>query len=112
VNEDLRNDPVFREWAKAVQEDVVPKLRNSVLTMTIAPDGEPDIKIAVELGLSILLDKPILVVLGRDRTLSRKLAQVADAVVDVDWDELDTSAGQARLVAAIDETVARVAPEA
>lgn len=105
-----REDPVFLEWEEAVQRDLVPKLRESALTMNICPD-QPDAKYAVELGMSILLDKPIVLVVPDGRQVPRKLAQVADSIVQVDWNDLKTDAGQRLLNEAVEEVLARF-PEA
>lgn len=82
---DIRDDPEFVAWATHVSTNVVPKMNDSLLTVQLFPNGEPDIKFAVELGLSILLDKPIVVVCEPGQVLPGKLLQVADKVLEVDW---------------------------
>jgi hypothetical protein len=82
---DIRDDPEFIEWELHVRKSVVPKMADSALTVQLFPNGEPDIKFAVELGLSILLDKPIIVVCEPGQILPDKMLQVADKVVEVDW---------------------------
>lgn len=74
--------PEMRRWARHVQRDVVPKLRDSAITVSLVPDGEPDLKFAVELGLSIMFDKPIVLVVPPGRPLPDHLVRVADEIVE------------------------------
>jgi hypothetical protein len=81
------DDPDFKEWKKDVEENLVPKLRNSSICVTLAPRGEPDSKFAVELGMMIMLDKPIVIVKEPGQVVPPKLLAVADEVVEVDWND-------------------------
>lgn len=47
------DSPEWAEWADRVRADLLPKLQGSGATVSIVPDGEGDVKFAVELGLSI-----------------------------------------------------------
>jgi hypothetical protein len=82
---DIRDDPEFIEWANHVQNDVVPKMKGSAVTVSLAPAGETDIKFACELGLSIMLDKPIILVCEPGQIIPDKLLNVADKVIEIDW---------------------------
>lgn len=82
---DIRDDPEFIEWANHVQNDVVPKMKGSAVCVNLAPQGETDIKFACELGLSIMLDKPIVLVCEPGQILPDKLLNIADKVVELDW---------------------------
>ena len=108
MHDDLRNDPIYSAWEAAVRADCLPKLRDSALTVSLAPKGDPDIKYAVELGLSIMMDKPIILIVAPGQEIPRKLRDVADAIVDVDWDNFGTNGGAERIQAAIDEMMARL----
>jgi hypothetical protein len=57
---------------------------SEVMVSISPPEGKTDIKFAVELGLMIMLDKPIMVVAGPDRPIPPKLALVADKIVHAD----------------------------
>jgi hypothetical protein len=80
---DIENDPDFKAWAKEVKENLVPKLEQSPITISIAPRGPGDIKYAVELGLSILMDKPIILAVMPGTTIPDKLRRVADEIVEL-----------------------------
>jgi hypothetical protein len=84
MTDDITNDPEFIAWRDRVKEEVLPKLKDSSFTISIMPNGDPDIKYAVELGLSIMLDKPIIVAISPGATVPAKLVKVADEIVEVD----------------------------
>lgn len=90
------------EFQRVVNEGLVPKIENSAVCVSINPrDGGVDAKFAVELGVMIMLDKPILVINTDDRPIPAKLRLVADKVVDVT--DLGSDAGQAAVMKAIHE---------
>jgi hypothetical protein len=45
------------------------------------------VKFALELGFSIMLDKPIIAVVGHGAKVPAKLVQVADSIIEMDPDE-------------------------
>lgn len=93
------DDPGAQQWLTHVRKTLIPMLDQSAITISLGPDlGNTDIKFAVELGLSILMDKPILVVALPGRTVPDKLRMIADDVVHCDP---HTKAGQAELMEAI-----------
>jgi hypothetical protein len=100
MTDDLRDDPDFQAWETHVRTNVVPKIDGSALTVSLVPNGESDIKFAVELGLSIMLDKPIVLVCEPGQALPPKLRKLADDVIEVDW-RGDPSAAQAAISDAI-----------
>lgn len=81
----ISSDPEFIAWAGRVQREVVPKIAASAFTISLMPAGKPDIKFAVELGLSIMLNKPIIIVKEPGQVLPDKLLKVADDVIEVEW---------------------------
>jgi hypothetical protein len=88
-----------RKFHQAISEGLVPKLDASAVAMVVAPytdeDHPHDVNFAVQLGLMILMDKPIIVVVGPGMTISKKLELVADKIVHVDI----TSDDGAKLIA-------------
>lgn len=84
-HDEVLNDPEFKAWAAHVAENVAPKMKASALTVTLVPKSESDIKYAVELGLSIMMDKPIITVCEVGQVLPDKLIRVSDKIVEVDW---------------------------
>lgn len=88
------DDPEFIAWQDEVRRDLIPKLEDSGAVVSLVPEGETDVKFAVELGLSIMMDKPIVAVIRPGTKMPSKLALVADHIVEAD---LTTRAGQERL---------------
>lgn len=82
---DWSEHPEAKKWLAHARDELVPMIADSALTMTLVPD-EPDPKVAVELGYSILLDKPIVLVVPEGRTIPEHLARVADMVIPMPTD--------------------------
>lgn len=83
---DWIDDPEAREWAKHVLEDMAPKMANSAYVMQLVPTGEHsvgDVKFWVELGASIMMDKPILAIMVEGQEVPEKLKLIADRIVRV-----------------------------
>lgn len=79
---DIWNEPTAKAWVRHVLEEMVPKLRGSALVCSMVPTSpEGDVKFWVELGASIMMDKPIVAVVLGDVAVSTKLVAVADEVV-------------------------------
>jgi hypothetical protein len=82
----MSDDPFdTREWheyVRRVRDDLLPKLNASAYVVSLVPRGDFDVKFAVELGASIMLDKPIIAVVEPGTRVSRKLLSVADIVVE------------------------------
>ena len=95
----------WREWAKAAEDDLIPKLKDSGLTMSIVPKGESDIKFAVELGLSIMMNKPIIALVTPGAHVPEKLLKVVDELLEVDLGNPEEAAP--RIQAAISRIVER-----
>lgn len=89
---DLLKDPEFRRWAKDVLKHMTPAMADSSYVITIAPTkGIEDVKIAVEIGFAILMDKPLIVFAPEGRIVAPKLLRIADHVV---IGNMDTPAGR------------------
>jgi hypothetical protein len=71
-------------------------MAESAFVMSLVPGGEPDLKFAVELGLAIMLDKPVIAVAFAGLDVPPGLRRVAHAVIELEHD-LDTEAGQQEL---------------
>jgi hypothetical protein len=103
---DWHHDPEAKEWIADVLENMVPKLEESVMTMSLVPakvgeTSEGDVKYWVELGASIMYDKPLILVCERDQELPPKLKRVADEIVRLDF-KLDDPRGAKQLGDAIE----------
>ncbi len=95
-------DPAWHRYVKHIREEVYPKAQESAIHISITPTAEKvDVKFAVELGMGIMLDKPIISLIRPGTPVSEKLARVVDRFVDMDPNDMkDTSR---RLAAAIKE---------
>jgi hypothetical protein len=90
-------DPEVQQWAQTVIDELVPKIRSSAMAMTVYT-GSADVKLAVELGFSMLLDKPLIVAVTPGATVPPKVMAVADEIVEVD---LGNPAHQQRIADAV-----------
>ena len=97
--------PAARAWAQRIVDELLPMIRDSAAAVSIVPDqaGVADIKFAVELGLSIMLDKPIIIAVSPGRSIPERLARVADEIIELDT--TDPQSTSKRLRAAIDRVV-------
>lgn len=75
-------DKEWERYADRVLGDLIPKLRDSAVVVSLVPRGRADVKLAVELGFSIMLDKPIIAVVQPGTPIPAKLMAVADAVIE------------------------------
>lgn len=87
MTEDPFSDPfatrAWQNFAKRAVNELIPKLDSSACSLTLVPEGPSDIKFAVELGLSIMMDKPIIAVVPPGRVIPSHLLRVADEVVEM-----------------------------
>jgi hypothetical protein len=100
------DDPVWHQFAKHAVADMLPKLTDSAVSVSIAPmdGGVGDVKYWCELGASIMLDKPIIVIASPGQQLPERLVRVADKVIYAD---LESAEGQKQVA----ETLAVVVGE-
>lgn len=94
-------------WVAHIREDTVAKMVESSFVMSIVPSGETDIKFAVELGLAIMLDKPIIALAIQGVETPPGLRRIAHAVIEVD--DIDTEVGQVELKRQLDRVMAELA---
>lgn len=78
-----------------VRANTLSQIVDSACVISIAAEGEPDIKLAVETGLAVLLDKPIVAVAVGGRQVPPGLRRIAHSVVEID--DMDTAAGAQEL---------------
>ena len=85
----------FKTWAQDVLDDMVPKMKGSAYVISIAPpSGLADVKIAVEIGYAILLDKPLIVFAPEGRHVAERLLRIADHVIT---GNVETAAGREKM---------------
>jgi hypothetical protein len=85
-------DPQWLSYADHVRNELIPKIRESAVTMSMVTGSEPDPKMAMETGYMILLDKPIITVVTPGASVPAKLALVSDAIVRADLDKPEQAA--------------------
>jgi hypothetical protein len=105
IYDDLNDDPQFKDFKRRVKADLIPKIDSSFATVSLVPAGETDIKFAIELGLSIMLDKKIIAVVQPGTKIPEHLARVADEIIEADF---RTSEGMAYTSQKITEAMARL----
>lgn len=102
---DSWEEPSMKAWLRDVRVNLIPKMLNADTIVSLVPGGEGDLKYAVELGLSIMMDKPIIAVAIDNRTVPAKLLKVADYVVYLTSEEFGTKAGQDKIHAAMESVL-------
>jgi hypothetical protein len=106
----LTDDEQFAEFVREIRKSLVPKITSSAYVMSLLPVGDVDVKFAVELGLSIMLDKPIILMVRPGSYVPAKLRQIAVAEIEMD-DDPDTEEGQARLAERVNQVFAHLEAE-
>lgn len=79
------NDRAWRDYTRAFRRDVFPHLVGSSHMLLIAADADPgdiDLRQATELGLMLLLGKPLVVIVPVGQTIPATLRRAADVVID------------------------------
>lgn len=73
----------YRDYTRHFLKDVLPKIEQSSYFLAIAPGGpaEADVKMATEIGMCILLDKPLIVLAPKGRPVAERLLRIADHVI-------------------------------
>lgn len=80
-NRDESDEVKMRRWLNRAEREVLPMIKGSAMSVTINP-GEPDAKVAVELGFTLLLDKPLVLLSFPDRPIPSRLRRAADLVIE------------------------------
>lgn len=102
------DSPEWKAYADRALSDLLPLMRDSEITLSLVPTGETDVKFALELGFSIMLDKPIIAVVVPGARVPAHLVRVADSIVEGDL--ADPKFG-ARLSAEIKRVQGRLAAD-
>ena len=98
-SDNLWDDPTWLSYADHARETLEPMVKDSAVCISLVPgDNHVDPKFAIELGYMIMLDKPIIAIVGRDSKPPNKLVMIADELVEGEVDDPDF---QQRMIAAI-----------
>lgn len=99
------DDAGFRRWADEMRRRLIPKMKDSASVLMIAPNMSEkfDIEFALQIGASILLEKPLILLVDRTRTIPPKLRAIADRIIETDLDNvtMDSEAIQKQLAQAM-----------
>lgn len=80
--DDAWGDPTVKVFVDHVIENLVPKIESSAFVISLVPtDRVGDVKFWVELGASIMQDKPIIAVAFSEDDIPDKLRLIADEIV-------------------------------
>jgi hypothetical protein len=80
---DLFKDKTVLNELDRFRRDVLPMLEESAAVLVIGPeDKHADLKIALEVGFAVLLDKPLIVMKLNGRECSPRLLTIADHVIE------------------------------
>lgn len=102
----------FSEWVRERQQNLLPKVAQSEYVMSFVPETKhrSDIKFCLELGVSLMMDKPLILVDAPGVDIPARLASIADAVIHLDHPPF-TEEGTAQLAdrypAAVAQLVAK-----
>jgi len=103
-------DPEVKQWMRHVRRKLIPKISGSAVTISIVPNGQPDVKYAVELGMCIMLNKPILLFARTDTVIPERLRRVADEIIISDLDP-DSRAEQEYVAQRVAEFMEKFGPQ-
>lgn len=103
------DDKTRESWDQFVtheRESTLKQMTDSTFVMSLVPKpGDIDIKFAVELGMAIMLNKPIMALVLPGAEVPEKLRLVADEIVVAD---LDIDSEKAKIGLAISRMMERI----
>lgn len=97
-----------KEWDAFVEHartETLVNMTKSSAVISIAPAGKPDIKFCVELGMSIMLSKPIVIIIAAGQEIPQKLRMIANDVIEAD---IDTEEGRKEVAKRLDKFIRSV----
>jgi hypothetical protein len=111
--EDWDRDPEAQRYARHFLKEVLPAIDESMMAVSVVPNkkrgthGKGDVKYWIELGASIMFDKPIICVIdpGMRDEMPEHLVRVADYIVEGD---ITTLEGQTKIAEAMSVIVTKI----
>lgn len=82
---DIWSDPEVVAYLKYANDQLRPMIDDSAYTMSIMADAEPDAKQALEIGFTLLLGKPLMLVVQPGTKVPAGLVKAAEEIVEVDF---------------------------
>lgn len=71
-----------RQLMECANNDIIPQMRSSAFCMVALLPGDVDTFLALQVGVAILLEKPLLIIAIDNAWVPQRLRQLADAVVE------------------------------
>ncbi len=71
----------WERYAAHARATLIPMLRESAIGVVLTSSGDPDVKQALEIGMMILMDKPLLLIVDPGQVVPPKLLKLADAIL-------------------------------
>lgn len=108
MSDSVSDDPGWKAFADRAIKELVPMVDDSAYCVSLIPrkpEDRSDIKFCLELGLMLMLDKPIIMVIAPGSKVPDKVVQVADAIIEMNTND---EKFMDRLKATIDEVQARL----
>lgn len=103
----LWDDLRYQQFEALVLEKLVPMLRDTAATVSLVPrGGVVDVRFAVEFGLSVMMDKPIIALVLPGMHVPNGLAAVAAEIVEVDINR-DPDAAQRSIAEAFERIMGK-----
>lgn len=75
-------DEVMEHLGEAARKDIIPKMRSSAFCMTVLTPDDIDPYLALQVGVALLLEKPLIIVATGNVRIPARVRQVADAIVE------------------------------
>lgn len=88
VKGDVYEREEFKRWANDMRRRLIPKMEGSNSVLMLAPDlsADFDISFALQIGATIMLEKPLILVIHPGRNIPSKLRAIADKIIEVNLD--------------------------
>lgn len=77
-------EDAFIEYADHALTELVPKMAQTSVVLSLIPRTRADIKWATEMGVAVYMDKPIIAIIEPGAKISSKIALVADYILELD----------------------------
>jgi hypothetical protein len=74
----------FLRSVEAFHDNTKPRLEASGMFMLLLLDARPDIHLALQVGMALLMDKPLFIIATRGLWIPPRLRNLAEAVVEGD----------------------------
>lgn len=101
-------EEAMREFYEMGRSDIEPKMKSSAFVMVPLLEGYEDMAMALQVGLALLLEKPLILIGVADVWIPPRLRALADAVVELP--SLSSPDAQARIHEAMDQVLAKMRP--